>query len=208
MEELINEIIKNKKLFESFKSIYYLVKDTRGRYVYMNSAFMNFMGCSIGVLYGKPNEIFVQSSEQEEMMTEEDRKILSGEISEFETVMDVTAAKNRRAIVKIVKSPIITASGIVGISEIGIDISNEYTGISAAILRTLKKLSPQERLYLFLISRGLTAKEIHRDMRVEESHGHKVKSKLYKKLNLKTGGRENSELIKLYCRALRSIEND
>lgn len=206
MEELIIEILKYKKLFESFSMVSIFIMDTKRRYVYMNEAFFRSTNSSGFPLYQTPEEVFTQARSQMKKIKEEDEAIISGDIKYADRNFNSINPAGERACYRVFKAPLKYNSGIIGIIGMGVDVTEETVSNDIFIFKAVKTLSPQERMYLFFMARGKIRKQIAREMKITEEHGDKIKSEIFRKLDLRGKAHEIPYLVKAYCKALRNIE--
>lgn len=202
MNDLINEINKLKNLFEQFRTIYFFIKDKEGRYVYANSAFVDFVGVGMSFIYDTAIDIFSETPRQMEKMTEDDQKLLSGEKEFVDRLVSVYDYSKEKVSIRIIKVPLRNKKEVVGILCIGINITEVKNGVDALFARFLAILSGQEKQYFWKMSRKLkqkdARKEIAREMGIEEEHGDKIKSEMMKKLDLREKPKEAESILLLY----------
>lgn len=160
MNLLIEKIKSLKDIFETLDFCIY-VKDTEGRIVYMNPAFIKFTGYSYSsILYEQAVDFLKGNTAQIRESAEDDIKILSGSFAKTTRVMHLLNYNDETIVMKVLKTPLKHKTKIVGILGIAEDVSANYRLHYIGVERTIRPLSPGERRVLFMYSRGLNRAEV------------------------------------------------
>lgn len=208
MEKLIEEIRKYKSLVEKIDPILFFVKDVKGRYIYGNTAFIKFAGLGMPVLFERTEDVFKGFSRQMAMMQEEDVKLIAKKKDVSIKQADLKGPHGEPVSLLIIKIPVIIDNDVIGIINFGADVTLYRDGLYILFKDYLSKLSKQEKVYFYALTREMDPKSTSKLMHIFEEHSRKLKSGVLSKLGLKYQSREYFTITKLYKKLTHSNYND
>lgn len=184
MDKLISEIEKLIPFWENMTGVCIFVKDMTGRYIYVNTAFAEFVGRSISsILYKKAEDVW-KNRRQIDLLISDEKSLLNGTVGMVDTVMVMKNSANEDRSMRILKIPLYKdrEKEIIGISGICIDITHDREKLLTVLHILFRRLSKSEKQYFFFRSEGRTRAEIAKDMdttvETVDSYRHRIMKKL------------------------------
>lgn len=188
MDRLILQIEKLTPSWENMAEVPIFVRDMKGRYVYVNTAFAEFLGRSISsILYKKPEDLWIKNKRQIDIFFRDDRLIFDGVTRMTDSVVVIEDAANRDRFMRIFKTPVFNSheTEILGIIGVAFDITSDREKIFTMLNILFRRLSKSEKQYFFFRTEGRTRAEIAKDMGTTVETIDSFRYRIMKKLFIK-----------------------
>jgi len=153
MQLLIEEILKIKRILESLSSMYFYIKDTECRYVYITSNAEKFLGFSLTeVIYD--NNFFNENLEEE-------KEILKGIKPQLQRVYYMKRRSDGKPVyMSIEKTPIKKNDQILGILCAARDVTDIYSEKILLLDLLFRRLTTTEKNYFLFKANDYDRKDI------------------------------------------------